>query len=59
MYYVYILQSIKIPERHYTGFTEDIEKRVLKHNNGEVPHSAGYKPWEILTLLLLSLKPKQ
>ncbi|NQV42144.1 MAG: GIY-YIG nuclease family protein [Candidatus Marinimicrobia bacterium] len=32
MYYVYILRSQKYPERHYTGFTTDMKKRILKHN---------------------------
>ena len=48
MYYVYILQSLSYPKRHYTGFTEDIEKRLIKHNNGEVPHTTKYKPWKII-----------
>jgi len=31
MYYVYILRSIK-DGKFYTGFTENIEKRIQKHN---------------------------
>ncbi len=48
MYYVYILQSLADDTKHYTGFTEEIEKRLIKHNNGEVPHTTKYKPWKII-----------
>ncbi|MCW8805420.1 MAG: GIY-YIG nuclease family protein [Ignavibacteriaceae bacterium] len=50
-YYVYILNSIKFPKKHYTGFTTDIEKRLDKHNNGEVPHTSKFKPWNIQTVI--------
>ena len=33
MYYVYILQSTK-DENLYTGFTEDLRKRLIDHNEG-------------------------
>ncbi len=32
MRYVYILQSENDPDRHYTGVTDDIAKRLNKHN---------------------------
>ena len=46
-YYVYILQSISVAEKFYIGFTTDLKNRIIKHNNGEVPHSSKYKPWKI------------
>ena len=58
MYYVYILQSISNPEKHYTGYTENIEKRLIKHNNGEVPHTAKFKPWQILVYIAFESKKK-
>lgn len=33
MFYVYILQSLK-DKKLYTGFSEDLRKRVEIHNNG-------------------------
>lgn len=48
MYYVYILQSLSNATKHYTGFTTDLKKRIMKHNNGKVAHSAKYKPWKII-----------
>jgi len=57
-YYVYILQSIKYPENYYTGFTNDIKKRIVKHNNGEVPHTSKYKPWRIKNVMSFTDKDK-
>lgn len=34
MYYVYVLQSKK-DKLFYTGFTTDIERRLLEHNNNQ------------------------
>ena len=48
-YYVYILQSKAFTDRFYTGFTEDIEKRLKDHNTGKNPHTAKYKPWDLIT----------
>jgi len=33
-YYVYILQSIDYPDKFYTGFTENLQKRLRGHNSG-------------------------
>jgi len=46
-HYVYILQSSGSPERRYTGSTQDLKKRLEKHNQGAVPHTAKYRPWRI------------
>ena len=47
--YVYVLQSKQHPDRHYTGLTDDLAKRLKKHNEGGVSHTARHKPWEIRT----------
>jgi predicted GIY-YIG superfamily endonuclease len=49
MTYVYILRSVKNPERHYVGITGDLRGRLQKHNAGEVPHTSKYSPWTIKT----------
>jgi putative endonuclease len=53
MYYVYILQSESDPERHYTGCTEDLRDRLVRHNSGEVSHTAKHRPWAIKTYIAL------
>jgi predicted GIY-YIG superfamily endonuclease len=47
--YVYVLQSCVDAGRHYTGLTDNLEKRLKKHNEGGVPHTAKYRPWKIRT----------
>ena len=50
-FYVYILQSKKIPHRFYIGFTEDLESRLKPHNQGNNPHTSKYKPWRVKTAI--------
>jgi putative endonuclease len=47
--YVYILQSQTAPDRFYTGLTDDLKLRLQRHNAGEIPHSAKFRPWRIKT----------
>jgi len=58
MFYVYILRSQKYPDRHYTGFTREISKRLLKHNYGEVKSTSRYKPWVVETLISFDSEDK-
>ena len=51
MKYVYILQSISMPDTFYTGLTDDLRERLRKHNSGAVPHTSKFKPWAIKTYL--------
>ena len=52
--YIYILQSEVEPMRFYTGRTLDLRVRLRRHNAGQVPHTAKWKPWRIKTYLALS-----
>jgi predicted GIY-YIG superfamily endonuclease len=45
--YVYRLRSVRIPDEIYTGLTDDLGARLQKHNEGGVPHTAKYRPWQI------------
>ena len=47
--YVYILESEPQPARYYVGLTEDLGARLQRHNAGEVPHTARFRPWLIKT----------
>lgn len=42
-HYVYILENSE--GRQYVGSTENIEKRLEKHNRGEVSYTSKFKPW--------------
>lgn len=57
-HYVYILVSEADPTLHYTGCTTDLSKRLQKHNEGGVPHTAKHRPWRIETVIRFSSKTK-
>ena len=46
MYYVYIIESIE-SKRFYIGQTNNIEKRVERHNKGRNLSTKAYRPWEL------------
>ena len=48
MYYVYRIQSERDESRFYTGFTEDLKKRIKAHNKGSNKSTAPYRPWELV-----------
>jgi putative endonuclease len=47
MYFVYILYSKKF-NRFYKGQTENIEARLKKHNDGQVPSTKPFIPFELV-----------
>ncbi len=53
-YCVYILESRSFPDRFYTGFTQDLRKRLEYHNAGTVPATKPYIPWTIKTYISFS-----
>jgi putative endonuclease len=54
MKYVYILQSIAVPDRYHSGITGDPKTRIAKHNAKEVPHTSKFSPWTLKTYLAFS-----
>lgn len=48
MFYVYIIQSEKDSKQFYTGFTENLTKRLKEHNNGKSIHTNKFKPWKLI-----------
>ncbi len=52
--YVYVLQSERNPRRFYTGRTDDLRERLVRHNEGRVPHTAKWKPWKVKTYIAFS-----
>ena len=57
-HYVYILVSQTDPTRHYTGCTTDLNRRLQKHNQGGVPHTAKYCPWAVETVIRFCSRQK-
>lgn len=46
MHYVYVIKSKKTNEV-YLGCTNDLRKRLLKHNHNEVKSTKNKGPWEV------------
>ena len=55
MFYVYILQS-DLDGTFYIGFSENLEKRVLQHNNGESAYTSRKIPWKLVYFEEFTLK---
>ena len=50
MFYIYILYSSN-SNKYYTGYTDNIERRLFEHNNSELStFTSKYRPWEIAAL---------
>lgn len=47
MYYTYILQSLS-DYNFYVGYTKDLDKRIVQHNNGLVDSTSGRRPLQLV-----------
>lgn len=56
--YVYLLKSIKNPDRTYVGFTTNVKERLQKHNEGGALYSSEYKPWRLVAFVGFDEKEK-
>lgn len=48
MYFVYVIQSENYPKQLYTGFSENVSKRIKDHNEGKSVHTNKFKPWKLI-----------
>jgi len=46
--FVYLLRSLDGSDRPYVGLTSDVAARLGFHNAGLSPHTAKYRPWELV-----------
>ena len=46
-HYVYRLRSLRVPTQTYIGLTKNLRLRLLKNNEGGVPHTAKFRPWTL------------
>ncbi|TMI66094.1 MAG: GIY-YIG nuclease family protein [Bacteroidetes bacterium] len=47
MFSVYILYS-ELHNKHYTGFTSDLEQRLNSHNEFGKDWTSRYRPWKLI-----------
>jgi putative endonuclease len=57
MYYTYVLKSTNFV-KYYTGYTNNLEKRLNDHNQGMSLYSKRYKPWNIIYFEEFSKEPE-
>ena len=55
---VYVLISKKYPNRYYIGFTQDLERRIREHNNGDSLYTKRFMPWELQTYVVFKNKAR-
>ncbi len=58
MKYVYLLESVSQSPRRYRGLTDDAASKLKRHNNGEVPSTAPYRPWRLVVAIRFELDAK-
>jgi putative endonuclease len=46
--HVYLLESLRFPKQRYKGFTDNVNARLQRHNDGEVPSTRPYRPWRLV-----------
>jgi|GEM_PF-2157412 len=57
--YVYILESLGVPDHFYIGLTDDLSARLTKHNQGSVSHTSKYRPWKVKTAIVFTNAAEQ
>jgi len=51
MFYVYLIESTHDRQQHYVGITRDLKRRLCLHNAGKSPHTAKFRPWNLVVYL--------
>ena len=45
--FVYVIRSV-LPDRVYTGLTDNVQRRLDVHNSGGSKHTAPLRPWSLV-----------
>ena len=48
MFYVYILKSLSHEDELYIGYTADLKRRVVEHNQKQNFSTKRYAPWKLI-----------
>jgi predicted GIY-YIG superfamily endonuclease len=46
--FVYVIQSIAAPGRHYVGLASDVATRLREHNAGQSVQTVRHRPWRLV-----------
>lgn len=58
MLIVYVLQSLKKPDRYYIGLATDLQARLAAHNDGKSLHTAKFRPWKLIVAVHFESRAK-
>jgi putative endonuclease len=45
--FVYAIKSL-IDNRIYVGMTQNLQRRLIEHNQGKTKSTKGYRPWVVI-----------
>jgi predicted GIY-YIG superfamily endonuclease len=48
MKYVYLIQSLAVPDQRYVGITANLDERLRVHIAGGSPHTSKYRTWKLV-----------
>ena len=51
-------RSVSNPKKTYVGMTDDVEKRLDRHNSGGSPYTAQFRPWKLVATVGVPAKDK-
>lgn len=46
-FWIYVLESL-YDGSHYIGHTENINQRLIRHNEGDYRYTKGRRPWKVI-----------
>jgi len=46
--FVYVIRSERHPDRHYTGITRNVARRIVLHNTARSGHTIDHRPWRLI-----------
>ena len=55
---VYVLTSKQFPNRYYIGITQNLNRRIIEHNDNKSSYSSKYGPWNLETYVVFKNKLK-
>jgi len=47
MHYIYIINSISLPDKFYVGYSLDVQARLKDHNSERSVHTKKDLPWKL------------
>ena len=58
VYYVYLIESLRMQGERYVGMTTDLKQRLREHNQGKSSHTSKFSPWKLITYVAFTDRAK-